>query len=86
MKSIETAQASPPQQQERLDAQTIRYRLLSVRGEQGTRYEISIRLKDECSAAVLPFLNRSDAISAYRKIKNGSVTPTTLHDVIEDMK
>ena len=86
MKTIQLQKASPPPIKQRPDTRSVRYRLISVTSEQGTRYQISVRFQNESASALLPFSEREEAVCAYRMIKNGLVTPTTLHEVIEDIK
>lgn len=64
----------------------MRYRFIIVRSGTEVRYDISVTFGYECLTMTLPFSDHAAAYDAYLRIKRGRVTPTTLADVIEDMK
>lgn len=64
----------------------VRYRFIIVRSDGKTRYDINVIYGDEGLTMTLPFPDYATAYEAYLRIKRGKITPTTLADVIEDMK
>lgn len=63
----------------------LRYRLFSIRQEDKIAYYIQIVLNGEHCTKRLPCSELTDARRLFRRLQEGTVTPCTLADILEDM-
>lgn len=62
----------------------IRYRLLRLKYGKKERYCISVRYGKDHKSCLMPVCDIDCARAAFRSFVEGTVTPVTLRDVIED--